>query len=119
MSQTVRRKAPSARKVAQAQGAARKVRTAKARTGSALDSVMAWLPISEEQLHRVFLAVFLGGGARKLEGLGLVAAPYEVDGKKAGMIGVLGPRRMQYSKLTAVVEFTAGLVGRLLTRLSG
>ena len=61
MSQTVRRKAPSARKVAQAQGAARKVRTAKARTGSALDSVMAWLPISEEQLHRVFLAVFLGG----------------------------------------------------------
>ena len=64
-------------------------------------------------------AVLLGGGGRRLEGLGLVAAPYEVDGKKAGMIGVLGPRRMQYSKLTAVVEFTAGLVGRLLTRLSG
>jgi heat-inducible transcriptional repressor len=64
-------------------------------------------------------AVFLGGGARKLEGLGLVAAPYEVDGRKAGMIGVLGPRRMHYSKLTAVVEYTAGLVGRILTRLSG
>lgn len=61
MSQTVRRKAPSARKVAQTQGTARKVRTAKAKTGSALDSVMAWLPISEEQLHRVFLAMFLGG----------------------------------------------------------
>jgi len=48
-----------------------------------------------------------------------VAAPYEVDGRKAGMIGVLGPRRMHYSKLTAVVEYTAGLVGRILTRLSG
>ena len=57
---TVRRKAPTARKVAQAQGTARKVRTAKARTGSAFDSVMAWLPFSEDQLHRLFLATFLG-----------------------------------------------------------
>ena len=63
MSQTVRRKAPTARRVAQAQGTARKVRTAKARTGSAMDSVMAWLPISEEQLHRVFLVLFLGVAA--------------------------------------------------------
>lgn len=63
MSQTIRRKAPSARKTAAAQGKARKVSTARARTGSAVDSVMSWLPFSEEQLHRIFLAVILGGAA--------------------------------------------------------
>lgn len=61
MSQTIRRKATSARKVASAQGKKQKVRQAKARTGSALDEAMSWLPFSEEQLHRVFLAIVLGG----------------------------------------------------------
>lgn len=60
-SQTIKRKGASARKVAVAQGKARKIGNAKARTGSALDSVMAWVPFSEDQLHRVFLAVILGG----------------------------------------------------------
>lgn len=61
MSHTIRRKAPTARKAAAAQGTARKVNAAKARTGSAVENAMAWLPISEEQLHRVFLAIILGG----------------------------------------------------------
>ncbi len=61
MSQKIKRGGKSVRKVAAAQGKARKVRTAKARTGSAFDSVMAWMPFSDEQLHRVFLAVILGG----------------------------------------------------------
>jgi len=63
MSQTIRRKGPTARKVVAAQGTQRKVRQAKAKTGSAFDSAMAWLPFSEEQLHRVFLAAILGGAA--------------------------------------------------------
>ena len=61
MSQKVRRGGKSARKVAAAQGKARQVRAAKARTGSALDAAMGWLPFSEEQLHRLFLAAILGG----------------------------------------------------------
>ncbi len=57
MSQTIKRKAPGARKVAARQGQARKVKAARARTGSALDAVMAWLPFTEGQLHRIFLAL--------------------------------------------------------------
>ncbi|MFC3213813.1 cell division protein FtsQ/DivIB [Novosphingobium panipatense] len=63
MSQTIRRKATTARKAAAAQGAQRKVRAAKARTGSAMDMIMAWLPFSESQLHRIFLVAILGGAA--------------------------------------------------------
>jgi len=57
---TIKRGGKSARKVAAAQGKAQKVRSARARTGSAFDTVMAWLPFSEGQLHRIFLAMILG-----------------------------------------------------------
>jgi cell division protein FtsQ len=60
---TLKRKPTTARRTAAAQGAARKVRAARATTGSLFDRIMAWLPISEEQLHRVFLAMILGGAA--------------------------------------------------------
>jgi cell division protein FtsQ len=61
MSQTIRRKAPSARKTAAAEGKARKVKAARARTGSAVDRAMMALPFSDDQLHKIFLFVILGG----------------------------------------------------------
>lgn len=63
MSRKITRKPKSARRTAASRGKANKVRKAKAKTGHALDSVMAWMPLTEEQLHRVFLAVILGGAA--------------------------------------------------------
>ncbi len=54
-----------------------------------------------------------------VEGISVVASPYRVGGQQVGMIGVLGPRRMPYSRLTAIVDYTAGMVGRILTRLGG
>lgn len=57
---TIKRGGKSARKSAAAQGKAQRVRSARARTGSVFDSVMAWLPFSEGQLHRIFLAMILG-----------------------------------------------------------
>lgn len=53
-----------------------------------------------------------------VDGIGVVASSYKVDGRPAGLVGVLGPRRMPYSKLTSLVQYTADLVGRLLTRLA-
>lgn len=52
------------------------------------------------------------------EGISLVAAPYMVGTQRVGMLGVLGPRRMPYPKVTALVDYTAGLLSRLLTRLA-
>lgn len=63
MSQTIRRKGTTVRKTAAAQGKKAKVSQAKARTGSALDMVMAALPFSEAQLHRMFLIVILAAAA--------------------------------------------------------
>ena len=61
MSQTIRRGGANARKVAVRQGTRRKVQAARARTGSVMDRIMAYVPFSDEQLHRIFLAVILGG----------------------------------------------------------
>jgi cell division protein FtsQ len=61
MAKTIKRKPAPLRKVAAAQGKKQKVTKAKARTGSALDMVMGWLPFSEDTLHRAFLAIILGG----------------------------------------------------------
>ena len=59
---TVKRKAQGVRRSAAASSRAVKARQARVRTSSALDSVMAILPFTEEQLHRFFLAIILGGG---------------------------------------------------------
>lgn len=59
---TVKRKAQGVRRSAAASSRASKARVARARTSSAMDSVMAILPFTEDQLHRVFLAIILGGG---------------------------------------------------------
>ena len=61
--QKIKRGGKSARRTAAAQGKARQVRAAKARTGSAFDLVMALQPFSESQLHRIFLAMILGAAA--------------------------------------------------------
>ncbi len=58
--QKIKRGGKSVRKSAAAQGKARQVRKARARTGSVIDGVMAIQPFSESQLHTIFLAMILG-----------------------------------------------------------
>ncbi|MBP8132245.1 MAG: heat-inducible transcription repressor HrcA [Candidatus Hydrogenedentes bacterium] len=64
--------------------------------------------------------VLIGAEARDqgMDELSVVASPYRVGDKTVGVVGVLGPRRMPYSRFTALVDYTADMVGRLLTRLS-
>ena len=56
---TIKRGGRSVRRAASTQGKAQKVRAARATTGSLVDTLMDWLPLSEAQLHRIFLAAIL------------------------------------------------------------
>ena len=58
-------------------------------------------------------------GNPNLKEISVVASPYRVGDEAVGVIGVLGPRRMPYPKLAAIVDYTAGLLSRFLTRLAG
>ncbi len=61
------------------------------------------------------LTITIGGehGAAPLSNLTLVTAPYAA-GSLAGVIGVIGPTRMPYEKVAALVEHTSRMVSDLL-----
>ena len=65
--------------------------------------------------HREGLTITIGGEHQdpKLTPFTLVTARYQV-GPLAGVIGVLGPTRMPYEKVVALVNHTSRLVGELL-----
>jgi len=65
--------------------------------------------------HREGLTITIGGEHQdpKLAPFTLVTARYRV-GPLAGVIGVLGPTRMPYDKIVALVNHTSRLVGELL-----
>ncbi|MBV9569807.1 MAG: heat-inducible transcriptional repressor HrcA [Alphaproteobacteria bacterium] len=61
--------------------------------------------------------IFIGSENRlfSLSGSSIVAAPYaNAQGKVVGVIGVLGPTRLNYARIIPMVDHTAKVVGRLL-----
>ncbi len=48
----------------------------------------------------------------------LVAASYKYGDRVLGVLGVVGPRRMPYAKIVPLVDYTARLVSRRVTRLT-
>lgn len=68
-----------------------------------------------EQSRTGTLTITIGGEnpSQRLANLTLVTAPYRV-GALAGVIGVLGPTRMPYEKVVALVEHTSKMVSDLL-----
>lgn len=65
--------------------------------------------------RRDALTITIGGehGTERMSNLTLVTAPYTA-GSLAGVIGVLGPTRMPYEKVAALVEHTSRMVSDLL-----
>jgi heat-inducible transcriptional repressor len=61
--------------------------------------------------------VFIGSENKlfSLSGSSIVAAPYaDANGKVVGVIGVIGPTRLNYARIVPMVDYTARVVGRLL-----
>ena len=61
--------------------------------------------------------IFIGSENRlfSLSGSSIVAAPYaNTQGKIVGVIGVLGPTRLNYGRIIPMVDHTAKVIGRLL-----
>ncbi len=63
------------------------------------------------ETHGVQLFIGQETGHELFDEYSLVTAPYEVDGKLAGALGVIGPTRMAYQRVIPVVDATARLLG--------
>jgi len=61
--------------------------------------------------------IYIGGESQVVpyEDLSVVTAPYEVDGKVVGTLGVIGPQRMPYDRMIQIVDVTAKLVSNALS----
>src|SRR5882672_8420157 len=64
------------------------------------------------------ICVFIGAEANlaDLTDVSVVAAPYGTEGRPLGTIGVIGPARMNYSRVIPLVDFTAEMIGETLTK---
>lgn len=62
--------------------------------------------------------IFIGGESQVVpyESLSVVTAPYEVDGRIVGTLGVVGPMRMPYDRMIQIVDITARLVSHALSQ---
>ena len=61
--------------------------------------------------------IYIGGESHVVpfEELSIVSAPYEVDGKIVGTLGVIGPTRMHYDRMIQIVDITSKLVTNALS----
>ena len=61
--------------------------------------------------------IYIGGESLVVpyEELSVVSAPYEVDGRVVGTLGVIGPTRMAYNRMIQIVDITSRLVSNALS----
>jgi len=61
--------------------------------------------------------IYIGGDSTlvPMEDVSVVTAPYGVDGKVVGTLGVIGPSRMAYERVIPIVDITARLLSNALS----
>jgi heat-inducible transcriptional repressor len=62
--------------------------------------------------------IFIGSENKlfSLSGSSLVVSPYmNADRKIIGAVGVIGPTRLNYGRIVPIVDYTAQMVGRLIS----
>ncbi|MFZ1641687.1 MAG: heat-inducible transcriptional repressor HrcA [Candidatus Contendobacter sp.] len=74
------------------------------------------LHLFDQCLHADGVQIFIGeeSGFEALEGCSVVTAPYSVEGRVLGVLGVIGPTRMAYDRVIPVVDVTARLLAAAL-----
>lgn len=62
--------------------------------------------------------IFIGGESQlvPMDDMSVVTAPYEVNGKIVGTLGVIGPTRMAYERVIPIVDITAKLLSNALSQ---
>lgn len=61
--------------------------------------------------------IYIGGDSRlvPMEEMSVITAPYGVNGKVVGTLGVIGPTRMAYERVIPIVDITARMLSNALS----
>lgn len=68
------------------------------------------------ETHGIQLFIGEESGYELFDEFSVVTAPYEVQGRLAGVLGVVGPTRMAYQEVIPVVDVTARLLGAAINQ---
>lgn len=76
------------------------------------------LSLMEQCIHGQGVRLFIGeeSGYQALGDCSVVTAPYTVEGRRLGVLGVIGPTRMDYDRVIPVVDATARLLSSALNQ---
>jgi heat-inducible transcriptional repressor len=82
------------------------------------DQKTSLLQLLDVSSHAQGVQIFIGGESTlvPIEEMSVVTAPYEVDGKIVGTLGVIGPTRMAYNRVIPIVDITARLLSTALSQ---
>ena len=74
------------------------------------------LHLLEQAIQASGVQIFIGeeSGYEVLDNCSVVTSPYEVDGEILGVLGVIGPTRMDYERVIPIVDITAKMLGSAL-----
>jgi heat-inducible transcriptional repressor len=74
------------------------------------------LSLLDNCLRAEGVQIFIGqeSGYRILDDISVVTAPYTLDNRVVGVLGVIGPTRMAYERVIPIVDITARLLGSAL-----
>ena len=74
------------------------------------------LHLLDQSLHGEGVQIFIGheSGFTILDDCSVVAAPYTLDDRVVGVVGVIGPTRMAYERVIPVVDIAARMLGSAL-----
>ncbi|VAW45592.1 Heat-inducible transcription repressor HrcA [hydrothermal vent metagenome] len=76
------------------------------------------LNVLDKSMNAQGVQIFIGHecGHQIYQDCSIVTTPYEVDGEVLGVLGVVGPSRMNYEKVVPKVDITAKILGSLLKK---
>lgn len=74
------------------------------------------LHLLEKSIHAEGIQLFIGeeSGYEVLDDCSVVTSPYESEGQILGVVGVIGPTRMDYERVIPIVDLTAKMLGSVL-----
>lgn len=74
------------------------------------------LHLLEQSIHARGVQLFIGeeSGYEVLDNCSIVTSPYESNGEVIGVLGVIGPTRMNYQRIIPIVDITAKMLGSVL-----
>ncbi len=75
------------------------------------------LDLVSKSLDGEGVSIYIGeeSGYEALEACSVVAMPYEKEGQRVGVLGVVGPTRMPYEQVVSVVDVTSKLLSSALS----